>query len=71
MELEIRRLTVKQARLSAGLTQKEAAERLGVHRQTQSKWEKDASDMPMAKAYAFANVVGRKFEDISFMVEST
>lgn len=70
-KIEVRKMTVKQARAAAGLTQKDAAIRIGVHRQTQGKWEKDASDMPLAKAYAFAKVVGKSFEEISFVVKST
>lgn len=66
-----RKVTVKQARMAAGLTQKEAALLLGVHRQTQSKWEKDATDMPMGKAYAFAHLVGKPVEEISFVIQST
>lgn len=43
------KLTLKAARVNAGLTQKDAASLLKVHPQTLAKWETDISKMPFAK----------------------
>lgn len=43
------KLTLKAARVNAGLTQKDAANLLKVHPQTLAKWETDNSKMPFAK----------------------
>lgn len=43
------KLTLKAARVNAGLTQKAAANLLKVHPQTLAKWEADNSKMPFAK----------------------
>lgn len=41
-------LSLKAARVNAGLTVKEAAEGVGVHHQTLSKYEKDSSDISVS-----------------------
>ena len=64
-------LTLKQARLLAELTQKDVAERLGVHRQTYAKWERNADEMPIGKAKLFAKIVGRNIDEIFFSSQST
>ncbi|MGF6358040.1 DNA-binding XRE family transcriptional regulator [Paenibacillus sp. 4624] len=65
------KLTMKQARVMRGFSQKETAIKLGVHRQTLGKWEKDAADMTLGKVMAFANLVGINYEEISFTFKST
>ena len=42
-------VTLEAARVNAGLTQAEAATKIGVHPQTLAKWEKDSSRIPYAK----------------------
>jgi len=64
-------LSLKQARLLADLTQKEVAQKLGVHRQTYMKWERNADEMPVGKAKQFAKIVGRSIDEIFFHSEST
>lgn len=64
------KLTVKQARLLAGLTQKEVSEKLKVHVQTYMKWEKNPECMSIGTAKQFSEIVGRNFEDIFFDKES-
>lgn len=44
------KITLKAARVNAGLTQKEAAELLGVHFLTVAKYEKDSSKIPFSLA---------------------
>ncbi|MBF0714536.1 helix-turn-helix transcriptional regulator [Gemella sp. GH3] len=40
-------ITLEAARVNAGLTMKEAGEKLNVHHQTISKYEKDSSKIPL------------------------
>lgn len=42
-------ITLEAARVNAGLTQAEAAIKIGVHPQTLAKWEKDSSRIPYTK----------------------
>jgi len=60
------RLTPKQARLLSGLTQQELATQTGVHRHTIMKWERDPDTMLVGQAKRFAEVVGRKVDEIDF-----
>jgi DNA-binding XRE family transcriptional regulator len=64
------KLTLKQARLLAELTQQEIAEILGVHVQTYMKWEKNPEEMSIGTAKQFSRIVKREFEDIFFDAES-
>ena len=41
-------LSLRSARVNAGMTTKEVAERVGVHHQTISKYEKDSSDISVS-----------------------
>lgn len=40
-------ISLKAARVNVNLTQKEVAERIGVHQQTIAKYEKDGTKIPM------------------------
>ena len=40
-------ISLKAARVNVNLTQKEVAERIGVHQQTITKYEKDSTKIPM------------------------
>ena len=42
-------VTLEAARVNAGLTQVDAANKLGVHPQTLARWERDSSKVPYAK----------------------
>ncbi len=48
-------VTLEAARVNAGLTQAEAAAKIGVHPQTLAKWEKDSSRIPYAKVCKIEN----------------
>lgn len=63
-------LTVKQARLLAGYTQKQIADILGVHVQTYMKWERNPGEMSISTAKQFSKIVGRGFDEIFFDKES-
>jgi DNA-binding XRE family transcriptional regulator len=64
------KITMKQARILADLTQIEIAEILGVHVQTYMKWEKDPEEMSVGTAKQFARIVKREFDEIFFDDES-
>ena len=51
-------------RMSRGMTQEELAERLGVSRQTVSKWESDAAFPEMEKALALAKLFSCSLDDL-------
>lgn len=63
--------TLKQARVGADLTIQEIADKLGVHAQTYSKYEKHPEDMSIAMGEKFAEIVGLNFEDIIFLPEKS
>lgn len=64
------KITLKAARINIGLSQKEAAEKLGVHYQTLASWEKDSSDMPHSKINAAAKLYGIPMRNIFFGKEN-
>jgi DNA-binding XRE family transcriptional regulator len=64
-------LTMKQARLLAGLTQQETADLLDVHKQTYVKWERKPDLIPLGKARKCSNTVERRVDEIFFDTEST
>lgn len=64
------KLTVKMARVFAGLTQRDVAEILGVHVQTYMKWEKNPEEMSIGTAKQFSRIVGIGVEEIFFDKES-
>ncbi|MEV2910970.1 helix-turn-helix transcriptional regulator [Paenibacillus larvae] len=60
------KFTLKQARLIAGLTQREIAELLCVRPQTYMKWEKNPEEMDIGTAKQFSQIVNIDFEEIFF-----
>lgn len=64
------KLTLKQARLLADLTQKEVADILGVHVQTYMKWERNPEDMSVGTAKQLSKIFDVGFEEIFFDKES-
>jgi DNA-binding XRE family transcriptional regulator len=64
-------LTMKQARLLAGLTQQETADLLDVHKQTYVKWERKPDLIPLGKARNFSKTVERRIDEIFFDTDST
>jgi DNA-binding XRE family transcriptional regulator len=64
------KMTLKQARQLAGLTQKDVADMLGVHPHTYMKWERSPEEMSVGTAKQFARIVKQDFEEIFFDIES-
>ena len=57
-------ITMKAARVNAGLTQKEIAKRLGVSPVTYWKWESGQVEPRLSKYQQFCEVCGLRTEDI-------
>lgn len=65
------KLTLKQARLLKGLTQKEVAKKLGVHVQTYSNMEKNPDDVTIGEAKLISEILGFSYDFIFFSGDST
>lgn len=64
------RLTMKQARVGAEMTQQQVADSLGVHVQTYQRMENNPEDISIKQGKKFADIVGVNFEDIFFIRSS-
>ncbi len=64
------RLTMKQARVGAEMTQQQVADSLGVHVQTYQRMENNPEDISIKQGKKFADIVGVNFEDIFFIRHS-
>ncbi len=64
-------ISPRQARILSDLSQKEVADKLGVHRQTYMKWEHNPDEMPVGKAKEFSLIVRRSVDQIFFNSQST
>ncbi|OQO76091.1 transcriptional regulator [Enterococcus villorum] len=49
-------ISLRSARVNAGLTIKAAAKIIGIHHETLSKYEKDSSDIPMSLLNKLSNL---------------
>ena len=61
------KITVKAARINAGLTQESVAKSLGIHPQTYMKFEQHPEKMTVKMANEFAEIVNRSIETIYFL----
>ncbi len=69
-EMSLMRITMKQARVGADMTQQQVADRLGVHVQTYQRMENNPEDISIKQGKNFADIVGVNFEDIFFSKHS-
>ena len=60
------KLTVKQARLVAGLTQSETASRIGICTTAYARLEQNPESFTMARAVKFCEAVARSLDEINF-----
>lgn len=70
METEIK-ITLAAARVNAGLTQAQAAERLGISKATLVRWEGGKTDPSIKQASDMADLYGVNIWNFSFAQEST
>lgn len=61
------RVTIKAARVNAGLTQQEFAQKVNVGTKTVQNWESGASSPRADKMPEICGVLGCKIEDIIFL----
>lgn len=61
------KLTLKMARIGAGLTQQQVADALGIHVQTYARLEKHPEKMKMEQAIRFADLTGVDLSDLTFL----
>lgn len=66
----MKKITLAGARVSAGLTQQEMADKLGVSRISIVKWETGQTPMKPAYFYAMCQVTGFDVDDIILPNES-
>ena len=59
--------TLKAARVNAGLTQKKAAEKLGISNKTLSRWEKGKGVPDCLQVSALCELYGRTYDEIIFL----
>lgn len=59
-------ITIKSARVNAGLTQDQAAEALGVDKSTLVRWEKDSTNIPVFYIVKMVDLYGIAFEHFYF-----
>ena len=65
------KISMKAARVAAGLTQEQLADKMGVSRQSIHKWENGLSTIRTAYFFAFCRVTGFSEDDILLPEEST
>ena len=65
------KITVKAARVNAGLTQEELANKMGVHRSTISSWETNPSTMQIKDAELLCKILNIPISNIFFGYDST
>lgn len=65
------KITVKAARVNAGLTQEELANKMGVHRSTISSWETNPSTMQIKDAELLCKILNISISKIFFGCNST
>lgn len=63
--------SLKQARLLKGLTQKEVAEKLGIHKQTYGKLEKNPDEVTIGQAKQISQILDFSYDFIFFNTNST
>lgn len=62
------KLTLKQARLLKGFTQRDIANELGVHVQTYSKMEKEPDTVTIGEAKRISEILGLDYDYIFLIV---
>ena len=65
------KIPINAARVAAGMTQEELAEKMGVSRQTIINWETGKQEMKTVYLYAFCHVTGFSEDDILLPKMST
>ncbi|MBR7072476.1 MAG: helix-turn-helix transcriptional regulator [Eubacterium sp.] len=64
------KITLKAARVNAGLTQKEAGAEIGVDEGTIRSWEQGETEPKISQAYAIAELYGIPVDSIIFFTRN-
>ena len=64
-------MTLKAARVNAGLTQLEVCEKLSISQPTLIKWERAESFPDIAQLKKIEKLYGVGYDDIDFLIESS
>lgn len=65
------RITMAAARVNAGLTQSEMAQKLKVGKQTVNNWERGITEPKISQAKQFSEICGIPYDCIIFMPTKT
>lgn len=65
------KITLAAARVNAGLTQEQLANKMDVSRQTVLEWENGKREMKTAYLYMFCGITGFSEDDILLPIKST
>lgn len=61
------KITIRAARVNAGLQQKDAAEKLGVSNKTLGKWENGETFPPADKIPVICELYGVSYDNLNFL----
>lgn len=61
------KISIRAARVNAGFSQKEAADRLGVCNKTLGNWEKGVTFPPADKILAICGLYGVSYDHLNFL----
>ena len=61
------KISIKAARVNAGLSQKEAADRLGVSNKTMGNWENGITYPPADKISEICELYGLSYDNLNFL----
>ena len=61
------KITIRAARVNAGYSQKEAADRLGVSNKTIGNWENGVTFPPADKIVAICELYGVSYDNLNFL----
>ena len=61
------KISLRAARVNAGFSQKEAADRLGVSNKTLGNWEKGITFPPADKIVAICDLYGVTYDQLNFL----
>ena len=64
------KITLKAARVNAGLTQKKAAERLGVSNKTPCGWENGVTTPNVQYVNALCEIYGVSYDNLNFLPDN-
>ena len=65
--MEVMKITLKAARVNAGLSQKEAADRLGISNKTMGNWENCVCFPPADMIPKICELYGVSYDNLNFL----